>query len=85
MTETDALKQRNFANKVTSNVRRGSLFVAIDKPVINFSAVFENEHGVSLFAARIVDIVEGMVSSDFLFRISPRTYQRYIQVAKFFI
>lgn len=55
------------------------------KSVINFSAVFEKEHGVSFLPASIAGIVENMVSSDLLSGNSSQTYQCYIQVANFFL
>lgn len=85
MPEIDALKQSSLANKVTNIVRRDSFFVAIVKSVINYSAVFEKEHGVSFVAARKLDIAEYMVLSDSLSGNRPKTYPRDIWVAKFYL
>lgn len=42
-----------------------SSLVAVVMAVINFGAAFEKEHGISFLAARIVDIIEDRVLSDF--------------------
>lgn len=51
----------NIANKVTSIMHCNSLFVVVVKSVINFSAPFENELGVSFLAAQAIDMVEDTV------------------------
>lgn len=81
--ETEALKLNNYLNKVTSIVCRDSLLVSIVNPVMNFSAAFGKEHGMCFLAARIVDIVEDVISSDLLTGNSSQTYWHYIWVAKF--
>lgn len=52
---------------------------------MNFIAASEKEHGVSLLAARTVDIIEDMVSSDFQTGNSRRTSLHYIWIAKFLL
>lgn len=53
------------------------------KSVRKFSAAFEEEHGLSFLAARMLDIVKDMASSDFLSSNSLQTGQRCILVTKF--
>lgn len=81
--KTKALKLSSLANRATSNICRDSSFVAIVRSIKNFSATFEREHGVSFPAARIVDIVEEMVSFNFLTGNGNQIYQRYILLANF--
>lgn len=83
--KTEALKQSNLLNTVTSIVRRDSSFVAVVKSIMNFSATFKNEQSRSFLTARIVDIVEDRVSSDFLTCNRPQIYQRQIRTAKFLL
>lgn len=65
---TVAVKLSNHGKKVPSIVHRDSSFVSIVNSVRDFSATFKKEHGVSYFAARMVEIVAYMVLSDFLSR-----------------
>lgn len=64
---------------------RNCSFVAVVKAVINFSTVFEKEHGISLLAAQMLVIVGAMVSSDFLTGTSSQTYQRNIWAVIFLL
>lgn len=68
---------------MTRIVRRGSPFVVIMNSVTNFSAAFENGHGVFLLTAQIVYIVKHIVSSPLLFLSEhwPQTYQLCKRVA----
>lgn len=50
---------------------------------MNFGAVFEKEHFLSFFAARVVDIVEDKVLYDLMSGNSLQRYQHNIRVAKF--
>lgn len=80
----EAIKLSNLASKANSIVRQECSFLGIKKSVMNFIAAFEKGPGVSFLAARMVNIVENMVSSDFQTDNSLRKYQRYIQMEKFF-
>lgn len=75
----------SLANNLTTIVRGNYSFVAIGKSVINFSAALGKEHGVSFFAAWMVNIVKHAVLFDFLFHNSPQIYQRYMRVGKVFL
>lgn len=61
--ETEALMLINLANKENIIVRQVPLLVLIVKMVINFSAAFVKEHGVSFLADRMMDFVTDMVMS----------------------
>lgn len=62
--ETEALKLSHFATTVTSLVCPNSLFAVVVKPVKDFSAAFEEGHGVFFLTAWMVDIVEDLVLSN---------------------
>lgn len=53
------------------------------KFLIIFSAALEKNHGLFFIAGRIVDIGEGMVSSDVLSNNSSQAYRCYIRLEKF--
>lgn len=59
-----------------------SLLVPVVMSIISFSAEFKKYHGVSFLAARTVNIVKDMPSSNFLFHNSLQTYQLYIREVK---
>lgn len=60
--KTKALNLSSLASKVTGIGRRNLFFVAIAKPILNLSAVFVKEHGLSFLAAETVNIFEDMIS-----------------------
>lgn len=64
---------------------REYLFVAIVKTVMKLSAALEKEHGLFLHTARVVDMVENMISSNFLSGDSSQKIQCCIQISKFFL
>lgn len=64
--ERKALKLIKLANNVRGLVRRDSSLVSVVKSVVNFSFASEKEHDVFFLAFAMVDIVEDMISSDFL-------------------
>lgn len=70
----NALKLINLANMVTSIVSRAFLLVVVLKSETNFYATYGKDYGASFFAARMVDIVKDMLSSDFLTGKSLQTY-----------
>lgn len=47
ITKMEALMLSTLAERVTSNVRCDSSFVAIEKSKINFSTAFKKKHGVT--------------------------------------
>lgn len=61
ITETEALKLSNLGNRITSNVRCDSSFVATVKSVTNLSASFCTKNVVSFLAAGTLKIVEDAV------------------------
>lgn len=63
-------------------MRRDKPLVSTVKSVIDFSTAFEESQGVSILAARMVDIAEHIDSSDILFGNNLQTYHRYILVVK---
>lgn len=83
--ETKTLMLRNFENEVTSIMFCHSFYVAVVKSVMNLCAVLEKEYGMSTRAVRRMDIVEDIVFSGFLNSNSFQTYERYLQVAIFFL
>lgn len=83
--EPEALKFSNLVNEVTNIMCRNSSFVAILKFLMNFSAELQKERIVFCLAALMVDIVENIVSPDFLSGNSPQTYQCNIRMVKFFL
>lgn len=66
-------------------MRRDSSFAAVVQSTMNFNAALRNMLGVGFLAAKMVDIVKDMVLSFFITGNGSQTFQRYIQVAKFFI
>lgn len=70
--ETEARKLNIFVYNVSSIVHFHSLFGAVVKSIANFSAAFENEHGVYFLDAQMVDIVGNKVSSDLCSEIARR-------------
>lgn len=49
-------------------------FVEVMKKFLNSAILFEREYNQNLVAARIVDIVKGLMGSDFLIGISGQFY-----------
>lgn len=80
-TETEAVKLNNLSSNFTIFVRRNSTLVVVAKSFIKFGAKFGKELGLSFLAAKMVRIVEEIVSSDILTGTCLQTYQRYIRAA----
>lgn len=68
----------NLANTVTISACRDKSFVATVRFVMEFSVAFGKDHSPSTFLARMIDIVEDTVSSNYLFSKGSQIYQSYI-------
>lgn len=82
--ETEVFNLSTLENEVSSIVPRDFPSVVVLKSVIDYSSAFNQKNCMSFLAARMVDIVENMVLSNFLTRNRSQTYQRYIRAAKVF-
>lgn len=67
---------------VTRTVCCDATFVHPRKTRLNFSVAFEKDYKEKFSATIIVDIMEDMISSDFLTRMSAQFNYRYIRVAR---
>lgn len=82
--ETKALRLSNLANKVNRIVYLNLSFVSLVKSEMNCSAASVKEHGASFLAARLLDIVDGIVLFNVLTGDSRQIYKHYIRGVKFF-
>lgn len=82
--ELESFKVNNFANMAVSILCRNFSFVAMIKSVMSFKEAFKKEQSVSFLAARMVNIVERMTSSDLPTSTRIQTYKCYIRLVTFF-
>lgn len=72
--KTEALKLSSLANEVNSNARCDFSFAEVVESVVNFNAAFKKENCLSFLAAHLADLIENMVSFDFLPGARSQTY-----------
>lgn len=74
VSKAEVIKLSRPGNEVDGIVRSDSTFVDLMKAILTFAFAFEKEHNENFVATNIVDIVEDVLSSEFLTKISAKSY-----------